>query len=410
MSLLYPYVLAQRLEDQKRKGLYRCLQRREGIDFSSNDYLGFSTDQILKNKIIDRLKEFPVGSTGSRLLQGNLCFYEEVERNLAQFVGQEAALVFSSGYQANVALLSSLLRKGDIVFSDQLNHASLVDAIRLSRAYCLIYEHNNMKNLEEKILRACSSSLDSTFGASSSPPICYIVTESIFSMEGDHAPLRQLVELSKKYGVHLIVDEAHATGLYGMRGGGLIQELQLEKNILASIHTGGKALGVSGAWIAGSQILREYLINFSRPFIFSTAPAPALFVSLFEAMSYWSQVGRERAQKVLLYADQLRTYLKDCIHNEINNNKEMNQNKMKVLGERSPIIPLVVRDIELTLALSRHLKEAEIDVKPIRYPSVPEDQSRLRMTVSFNHLDDLEKLEKQLILLITTLLSKVTLK
>ena len=218
----------------------RSLKRREGIDFSSNDYLGFSEDLGLRKGIHESIRDLPTGATGSRLLRGNLKLHEEVERKLARFCGSESALLFPSGYQANIGLLSALLCEGDNVFSDESNHASIIDGIRLGRAQKHVFKHNDLISLKKM--------LESTKGGGTK----FIVTESLFSMDGDFAPLKDMAALAHEYGAGLIVDESHATGVYGdfsrNFGGGLVQEQGLRHRVLATIHTGGKrwALGVRG--------------------------------------------------------------------------------------------------------------------------------------------------------------------
>ena len=203
------------------------------------------------------MKDVPLGASGSRLLRGDLDLFEVIEQRLANFCGNESALLFPSGYQANVGLLSALLSEKDIVFSDRLNHASIIDGIRLSRARKIVFPHNDLNALERGLE-----------AAENQGGLRVIVTESLFSMEGDFSPLRALALLARKQGACLVVDESHATGLYGdfekNRGGGRVQMLGLGAEVLATVHTGGKALGVGGAWVCGSRLLRDYLINFSR--------------------------------------------------------------------------------------------------------------------------------------------------
>ncbi|HJU45272.1 MAG TPA: aminotransferase class I/II-fold pyridoxal phosphate-dependent enzyme [Chitinophagaceae bacterium] len=244
--------LIKRLKERKEQNAYRQLKLPDGkIDFCSNDYLG-----IVKNNLIKE-QSLKTGSTGSRLLAGNYELIEEVEKELAAFHQAEAGLIFNSGYDANVGLLSSVLQRGDTIIYDYLSHASLRDGIRLSFAQSFSFAHNDLGDLEKK-LKAATGNI-------------FVVTESVFSMDGDKAPLNEIVQLCEKYRAHLIVDEAHATGVVGEKGEGLVQELGLQHRCFARIHTFGKAIGCHGAVVLGSEALRNFLINFSRAFIYTTA-------------------------------------------------------------------------------------------------------------------------------------------
>ncbi|MBY0470153.1 8-amino-7-oxononanoate synthase [bacterium] len=340
---------------------HRSLKPRSGVDFSSNDYLGFSEDKILRQRILARLENLPTGSTGSRLLRGENEVYSQAEATLARFSAREAAIIFPSGYQANLGLLSGLVGPNDVVFSDQFNHASIIDGIRLSRAQKKVYPHCDLGQLEE-LLRTTSSN-----------GLKLIVTESIFSMDGDRAPLSDLADLAEKYEAGLVVDEAHATGLYGS---GLVQELLLTDRVLATQHTGGKALGVGGAWIACSAALKDYLVNFSRPLIFSTAPIPALAVSLEESVLHLSSAGPEQIEALWRHCSLLSASL----------------NLRQIRG---PIFPYILGDNASALRMSQKLIAAGLDVRAIRPPTVPEGTARLRMTI---HADqdpkDIQKLTR----------------
>ena len=224
------------------------------IDFCSNDYLG-----IVKNRLLKFEEGYSplYGSTGSRLLAGNYPLIEDAEKSLATFHESEAALIFNSGYDANVGLLSSVPQRDDTILYDYLSHASIRDGIRLSFARAISFEHNNVSDLRNKIANASGN--------------IFVVTESVFSMDGDIAPIDELSEICNRYGAHLIVDEAHATGIIGERGEGLVQQSGFHSECFARVHTFGKAVGCHGAVVLGSHSLRNYLINFSRPFIYSTA-------------------------------------------------------------------------------------------------------------------------------------------
>lgn len=349
-------VLQNRLQNLAQQNLQRLLSPAEGIDFSSNDYLGFAEEKKIPENLRIRLSGFPVGASGSRLLRGNLALYEETENLLAEFVGREASLFFPSGYQANLALLSSLLRPDDTVFSDGLNHASLIDGIRLSKAQKIIYPHRDYIFLEEQ-LKKCSQNIG----------LKVIVTESLFSMEGTLADLKKLAALAQEYNALLIVDEAHSTGLWGPS---LVTTLGLSDHVFASIHTAGKALGCSGAWIAGSSLLKKYLINFARPFIFSTAPSPVLAILIQEALRFYQGEGLMRSKVVLARAQKFRDLL-----------------SLQTKGD-AVIIAIPVGDNLKALQVSNFLQQNSWDVRAIRPPTVPEGSARLRVTIKWKNTDD----------------------
>ncbi len=339
-----PDVLASRLAERRRQGLGRTLRPRAGIDLCSNDYLGFAQDETLKARFLAALQDAPLGATASRLVRGNSAVHERVESSLATFCGRERALLFPSGYQANVGLLTALLHPEDAVFSDERNHASIIDGIRLSGANRYVYPHLDTGALEAQL-------------AASDSPFKVVVTETLFSMDGDLAPLEDIGALCRRYGARLVVDEAHATGMYGA---GLATGL----DVLASVHTGGKALGASGAWIAADASTIEYLISFCRPFIYTTAPLPAQVHLLGAAVEHWQRVGPARATEVRRRAA--------CVR--------------EALGQPpsdTPIVPIVAGTPERALALEARLSEAGYDCRAIRPPTVPQGTSRLRMTVTW---------------------------
>ncbi|HEX3378131.1 MAG TPA: aminotransferase class I/II-fold pyridoxal phosphate-dependent enzyme, partial [Candidatus Acidoferrales bacterium] len=260
---IHQRILAELSELESRAQL-RELQMVHGIDFSSNDYLGLATDPRLKQALAEGVEySARLASTGSRLLSGHSEVWTRVEHDFAHWVGTDAALYFTSGYAANVGLLSALLQLGDVVFSDSANHASLIDGIRLAKCTRVIFPHLDLEFLEKELQRYVSAA-----GAR------IIVVESIFSMEGDRAPLADLAALADRYGAELIVDEAHAIGVRGPRGSGCVAEARLSARVLASVHTCGKALGSAGAFVCGSENLRKFLINRARTFIFNTALPP----------------------------------------------------------------------------------------------------------------------------------------
>ena len=366
----FPDRLAARLAEIESGGLKRRLEPAGGIDLSSNDYLGFATDPVLGRRFLAALRGRPVGSTGSRLLRGESDLHREVETALAGFVSRETALLFPSGYQANLGLLSSLLRSGDTVFSDALNHASIIDGIRLGKAERVIYPHADTSALRRSLER---------FRYPDPTGLRVIVTESLFSADGDMAPLGALADLADEFGALLIVDEAHATGLFGApgSGGGLVQALGLTRRVFATMHTGGKALGAAGAWVAGDAHLREYLVNTARPFIFTTAPIPALPTLLRLSIDHWARVGPDRAREVLRRAAAFRDTLRSLASATSATVPSVAE------GIEGPIVPFVIGDNRRAVAAARRLQENGFEARAIRPPPVPEGTARLRLTVTW---------------------------
>jgi 8-amino-7-oxononanoate synthase len=350
-----------RLRDQ---GLLRALRLPQGIDLVSNDYLGLADHPELAARMEEALSSIGAGAGGSRLLRGHHAFFERVETRLADFTHAESALLFSSGYSANIGLLTTLLSRDDLVLSDELNHASLIDGIRLSGARKRIYPHLDLNAIEDA-LRAPRR------------PRTVIVTESLFSMDGDLAPLDAIVALAERHGALVIADEAHATGLYGPSGAGRVEELNLSERVLATVHTGGKALGSGGAWISGPRVLRDLLINQARSFIFSTAPLPVLAVALEAALDL---VKREPARRAELHrkAELLRDALARA--------------DLAVSRDRSPIVPIIAGANEAAVALQDAVQSAGFDARAVRPPTVPAGTARLRVAVRFPTADaDLER-------------------
>ena len=355
--------LNSRMEEAAQDGLKRDLNVSNGWDFVSNDYLGLSKDLSFHKALKDAIDRFDgalVGSGGSRLLGGHQKFYDRVEERLAVFSRAASALFFPSGYQANIALLSSLARGKDVILSDEYNHASLIDGIRLSYGDKVIYRHNDMEDLETR-LRAIGRKYDNIF----------IVCESLYSMEGEQAPLSEIAALAENYGAKLIVDESHATGLFGPGGSGLVNELNLRNRVFCTVHTAGKALGCSGAWVAGGNSLKKYLVHFSRGFIYSTAPSPLQFLSVNESVRYLEKIPH-RSREVLSASRRMR--------------EELGRYGVAVLGDNSPIIPIVLGDNQKVMAVSGQLRERGFAVAAVRYPTVPEGSARLRISVNYNNM------------------------
>jgi 8-amino-7-oxononanoate synthase len=335
--------LAERLGAIDADGLRRTLRAPSGIDLCSNDYLGLSNHPLLKERMADAVIAEGVGSTGSRLLRGERSGFARVEELFARFKGAERSLYFSSGYLANLAVLTTFPEAGDVIFSDERNHASLIDGARLSRARRVVFPHNDAKALEQ-LMRE-----DTCAGQK------FVVVESLFSMDGDQAPLSEYGALCRASGAELIVDDAHAIGVYGEGGRGLAED------VFVSINTAGKAMGVSGAFVAGPADGIEYLIQRARPFIFSTAPPPAIAAALEASLEVIANEP-ERRERLLARARYLRERLGPA-------------------GD-SPIIPIIIGENERAVAVARELQAAGFDVRAIRPPTVPAGTARLRITVN----------------------------
>jgi 8-amino-7-oxononanoate synthase len=338
-----------------RDGLRRTLRPPRGIDLSSNDYLGLSQHPRLKQRMAEAVLEQGCGSTGSRLLRGEREAFKHVEQRFAAFKGTERSLYFSSGYLANIAVLSTFAESGDTIFSDQFNHASLIDGARLSRARRVVYPHTDVPALE-RLLRENRPEGQA-----------FVVTESLFSMLGDLAPLRELSALCRSTEATLIVDEAHAVGIYGSRGSGMIEQAGVDRDVFVSINTAGKALGVGGAFVTGSALAIETLVQRARPFIFSTAPPPAMAAALDASLDL---IGREPERRATL----LR--LAACL-----------RSRLAVPGT-SQIIPVPLGSNERAVQVAEDLQEAGFDVRAIRPPSVPPGAAQLRISINANLTED----------------------
>jgi 8-amino-7-oxononanoate synthase len=350
------------------KSQLRSLENLEGINLSSNDYLGLAADPRLKEAVARAVAESStVGSTGSRLLSGNSPAWELLEKEFAEFAGAEAALYFGAGYAANVGLLSSLLKPGDIVFSDALNHASLIDGLRLSGAKKAIFPHADVEGLQRSLREHAPHA-----GAR------VIVTESIFSMEGDVAPLAEYARLAREYGATLIVDEAHATGVRGPEGRGVMAELGLEREALAIIHTCGKALASAGAFVCGSAKLKEYLVNRARTFIFSTAMPPYLAGQIRAALAI-ARKADDRREHLSAIANALRETLAAA--------------GVKTGVSSAQIIPILTGSNEAALRVAAEMQAHGFAAKAIRPPTVPEGASRVRISLtSAISMDEISRL------------------
>jgi 8-amino-7-oxononanoate synthase len=333
----------------------RRLGAIDGVNLCSNDYLGLATDPRLRKALASALAEgVPVGSTGSRLLSGNAAIWEELESEIARFMGSHAALYFNSGYSANVGLLSALIRPGDVVFSDAGNHASIIDGLRLSGARKVIFPHLDMDSLERELRKNFS-------GAAK-----FIVSESIFSMDGDRASLANLVALAERYGAELIIDEAHATGVAGPQGRGLVAASGLADRILITVHPCGKALAGVGCFVCCSEKLKQYLVNRARTFIFSTALPPYVAVQMRAAIRIVAAADRERNDLAAL-----SVFLR----------KKLREAGFDIGRGDTQIVPIFLGDNERAVRFAALLNEAGFGVRPIRPPSVSPGTSRLRISL-----------------------------
>lgn len=334
------------------------IDEKRYIDLSSNDYLGLSSHPYLKNIGMEAIKKFGSGVCASRLLSGEIELFGILEKRLADLKQKESALVFNSGYQANLGIISSLCGKGDIVFSDRLNHASIVDGILLSGAKLIRFNHNDAKHLEG-LLKKYRTEFRTSL----------IITESVFSMDGDIAPIKLIVELKKKHNSMLMVDEAHATGVFGERGAGIVNAYKLNADVDIIMGTFGKALGSFGAYLACSKLIRDFFINTCRGLIYSTALPPAVIASNIAAIDIME---REvfRRQVLLEKAEYLR--------------KQLKARGFNVLGN-SQIVPVVIGDGAKTVLISERLREKGYWALPIRPPTVPEGSSRIRFSLNYYH-------------------------
>jgi 8-amino-7-oxononanoate synthase len=347
--------LAATLAELRAAGLLRQTRLPQGLDLVSNDYLGFADHAYIRGCMRDALATIPAGAGGSRLLRGHHEIFDQLEARLASFSGTEAALLFGSGYAANTGLLQAIVSPADLVVSDELNHASLIDGIRLTKAKVAIYPHQDVSAIEAALRQSPQTGRT------------VVVTESVFSMDGDLSPLNEIVGVAERYGALVVVDESHATGLYGARGSGRVEELGLRDRVLATMHTGGKALGSGGAWIAGSHALCNVLINRARSFVFSTAPMPVLAAALSGGLDL---LDREPARRT-------------DVHRKVALLRQKLAEAGIQAGGDSPIVPILAGSNDAALALQAGLCAAGFDVRAVRPPTVAPGTSRLRVTVRY---------------------------
>ncbi|MCY8517613.1 8-amino-7-oxononanoate synthase [Bacillus atrophaeus] len=361
--------LSERLDRTKEAGLYRRVRTmnsapqpemnidgKKQIVCSSNNYLGLANDKRLISAAETALHHFGTGSSGSRLTTGNSIWHEKLEKKIAGFKRTEAALLFSSGYLANVGVLSSLPEKGDIILSDQLNHASIIDGCRLSKADTAIYRHIDMVDLEGKLKETQRYQRR------------FIVTDGVFSMDGTIVPLDQITLLAKRYNAFVIVDDAHATGVLGENGRGTSEHFGVCPDVV--IGTLSKAVGTEGGFAAGSAVFIDFLLNHARTFIFQTAIPPASCVAAYEALEIIEN-SNEKRQLLLSYIKKIKTALLEM--------------GFVVKGDLTPIIPVVIGDAQKAVIFAKRLQEKGIYAPAIRPPTVAIGESRIRLTVTADH-------------------------
>lgn len=350
--------LSGQLDDLGRIHRRRALKPRAGLDFASNDYLGLASAAPLLQAVRDAIdRGIPIGSGGSRLLRGNHEEHEALEAETAEWIGAEAALFFSSGYAANSALLSTLPQRGDLIVYDELIHASVHEGLRLARAQAAPARHN----LPEAFDAAIAS-----WRASGGRGRPWIAVESLYSMDGDRAPLAELAAVASRHEAILIVDEAHATGVFGSDGRGLASALSSRADLI-TVHTCGKALGCEGALICGPTVVRDFLVNRGRAFIFSTAPSPLMAAAVRAAIRIVRSEPERRSHLLELAA-----------------HSERRLGPLGAARSGSQILPLILGDDARTMAVAGQIQERGFDVRGIRPPTVPAGTARLRVAITLN--------------------------
>ena len=377
-----------RLDALREQGLHRTLRRVESpqdvrihvdgcelLNFSSNNYLGLANHPALREASIRAVEQYGAGAGASRLISGSLSIHGELEEQLAAFKGTPAALAFSSGYSTAIGTLCSLVDANDIVVLDKLVHACIVDAARLSGAKLRVFRHNDLNGLERILQWA-----DTRSAQANSKPNILIVTESVFSMDGDRAPLKALVDLKNRYGAWLMLDEAHATGVFGPDGSGCAQEAGVADQVEVQMGTLGKALGAAGGYVCGSRELVDHLVNRARSFIFSTAPVPAA------AAAAAAGVTLARSPEGAARRERLWRRVKDTA-------LILDGQGDTAIPVLSPILPWILGEESHAVATADRLRSAGVYAPAIRFPTVARGAARLRFTVTADHArQDLEQL------------------
>lgn len=350
------------LEQRKQNSLYREIFIPKGVDFTSNDYLNLSSHPTIRKKMLSALEQgLELSSKASRLLGGTSSWHVMAEETLKKFVNQPAVLSFSSGYQANLGVIPALAKER-VIFSDELNHASLIDGIRLSKSPYHIFRHNDLNHLEDLLKKENRQKL--------------IVTEGLFSMEGDFCLIKEISQMALRYQALLVVDEAHSTGLFGRNLGGKISDFK-EKDHIVTIHTGGKALGSSGAFVGSSLLIKNYLVNNCRSFIYTTAPPPLLMVQWLAGL----EVLKKEKHRALELRKKSLQFRRDLSLSE----------------SESPIVLIVFKGAKEALSAAQKLRDQGFFVQAVREPTVPREKQGLRVILHYNHTQkQLETLRRNL--------------
>jgi 8-amino-7-oxononanoate synthase len=376
----FPENLKNKIETRNQNNSLRKLSSNNNlIDFASNDYIGLANSENIFNATHSYLVDNNIiqnGATGSRLLSGNHKVYQEAENYIAKFHQSESALIFNSGYDANVGFFGAVPQRNDTILFDELSHASIRDGIQLSNAKSYKFKHNDFEDLERLLLKLSTDNQQ--------PTTIYIVTESVFSMDGDCPNLEELVLLSNNYNCNLVVDEAHALGVFGVFGEGLVQMLEIQDSIFARIVTFGKGLGCHGAAIIGSNELKNYLVNFARSFIYTTGLSPHSVATILVAYQYL-----ETEKKSL-------GILRENI-NHFNQEKNILGLKPLFVRSKSAIQSAIIPGNQTVKSIANQLQEKGFDVKAILSPTVPEGQERLRFCLhSYNSKEEISEVLKLL--------------
>lgn len=366
--------LDKELEQLKREGRYRDLtiwQSRSGtwmdlngrrvLQMSSNNYLGLTDHPEVKQAAIEAIEQYGAGSGSVRTIAGTLDIHDRLEQELAAFKGTEAVLTFQSGFTTNQGILGSILSENDVVISDELNHASIIDGIRLTKAHRKIYAHKDMDQLE--------SALKQSFNYEQK----VVVTDGVFSMDGDMAPLPDIVDLAEKYGAIVYVDDAHASGVLGTHGKGSTDHFRLHGRVHIQVGTLSKAIGVTGGYMAGAQVLKDYLIHKARPFLFSTSQSPAVSAACLAAIQVLKR-SPDLIEGLWRQANGFRSALRRL--------------GFDTGASETPIIPLIIGDPARTMQISNRLLEEGIFAQGIVFPTVAENKGRVRLIVTANHTDE----------------------
>jgi 8-amino-7-oxononanoate synthase len=366
--------MKESLTNAANKGVLRkLLFQPQLIDFCSNDYLGLAFSKELKARVAQRYAAVQQsGATGSRLLSGHHELIDDLEAQLSAFHLSDSALLFNSGYDANLSLFSTLPRRGDLILYDELVHASIHDGIRMGKANAIAFKHNDSEDLHRLLLEHQSSA-----------KLLFVAIESVYSMDGDEAAIQEILAVCEAFSANLIVDEAHATGILGPKGEGLVAGLGLQARVFARVHTFGKAMGGHGAVVLGNELLKDYLINFARPLIFSTALPLHSVIQVSEAYQLLDVFGavwtKEIQAKVDFFVAAMQRFAAEY----------------KTTSSKTPIQAVLVSGNEEAVALASRLQNSGFDIRPIRYPTVPRGQERIRICLHrFNSLEEIGALVK----------------